>query len=856
MQLKFTMSHVRTPRVHFLTLTLCLTGSGSILGLLPACNGSEPGPGDGDCEGALNCACYGNDTCNGELVCVLDICEDPDGGEGGADGDGDDEGEGDGDGSGGGDGDGDGDGTGDGDGSGGIQGSGGRGSGGASDPGSGGNGTGATQGGDPIEFDDPLAGTLSAKTAALYSASNSVEHSCISTEEGQIYCWGNNNAGQLGNGTDVGSTTPVQVSDIETAEKVVTGAGYSCALLSDGSVRCWGDNNYYHLGTGDLVDAWEPVTPTGLEDVVDIAARSSHSCAVREDGDVLCWGWNGPHLGYTGIGPVPKVVPGLAGDALAVAVGGAFSCALIDGGAVQCWGDNGSGQLGHGDAADDESRSPVSVVGIDSAVALSSGASHTCALIDDGTVWCWGSGYDHQLGKNAGTHSYAATRVIGIDDATSVGLGLRHSCATRANGKVSCWGRNDYGEAGSGTTTTVLRPWDTVAGIDDAVSVWAGTNSTCAVLDGGAVQCWGSNESGRLALGDLPYALVHRTPTGFMQGGTWFAPYEARSLPSANDIQQIVAASHRTCLLRTDGSVACWGDNADDLIGDGSFNPVLTPTAVSILTDVAQLADFGSGQICARKKSGVVQCVGIGVKPVRFDNAIDLTHGYDFGCAIVDSRAVSCFGNDFAHTHTLSRGAIAVSAGSNHMCAALDGSSVHCWGFFDEASLGSNQTGLYGAPHEPSTVEGVQDALQLAAGLSHTCALLRDGTVHCWGANAEGQLGDGSGVYRRLAADTGLSDISQIASGWYHSCAVTDQGMVYCWGDNASGQIGDDEVGDALAPARVVDINDAVQVSCSMQHSCVLHADGAISCWGNNERGELGDGTKVNSPVPVQVVGL
>ena len=837
------------------TWVLTLTAAG--FALLSACsNETQPGGSDGeggdnsaDCQGDENCACYGNGTCNDELVCISDRCEGVDGADGGATHTGGNEGNEPG--SGGKD-------AGD---SGGADGSnsGGSNTGGSGASGSGGDdsgGNGAAGNGDPIDFEDPLAGNLTAKTVSLYTATTSTGHGCIGSEEGEIYCWGFNGSGQLGNGTDVGSSTPVQVSDISTAEKVVTGEAHSCALLSDGTVRCWGDNNYYYLGTGDQVDAWEPVEPSGLTDVIDIATRSSHSCAVQQDGEVLCWGFSGEHLGYSGIGSVPKVVTGLAGNAQAIAVGGAFSCALIEGGSVQCWGSNSAGQLGHDDNADDASQSPVDVVGVDGAVALSSGSSHICALIDDGTVWCWGAGTSHQLGKNSGTNSYAPTQVVGLDDAASVSAGLQHTCAARDNGTVSCWGKSDYGEAGTGTTATVLRAWDVMQGIDNAVEVYAGTFSSCAVLEGGAVQCWGDNQNARIALAsDLEFTRVHRTPAGFLQGGEWYAPYDPQFPPAAGDIVQIEAASHRTCVVRAGGEVDCWGNNSDDLIGDGSTDPVFVPTSVNTLSEVTHLSDFGGGQMCARKSDDSLQCLGSGSPPTRLNNAIAVTNGYDFGCAVVGSLAVQCWGNDFAHTHTLSRGAVDVTAGSNHMCAVLNDGTMHCWGFFDEASLGSNQPGLSGLPYEPSTVEGVSDAVKAAAGLSHTCALLSDGHVMCWGANTDGQLGDGTGTYRRLAVDVGLSDVTHISSGWYHSCAVSD-GAVYCWGDNASGQIGDDGIGDALAPVQVVGITDGVQVTCSQQHSCALHEDGSVSCWGNNERGELGDGTQVSSPVPVQVEGL
>ena len=245
-----------------------------------------------------------------------------------------------------------------------------------------------------------------------------------------------------------------------------------------------------------------------------IALGEGHSCIMLTGGTVKCWGYNlygqlgNGTLGSGTDSPTPVDVSGIT-TAASIALGAYHSCALLTDGTVKCWGRDHKGQLGNGDETTADSATPVDVSGITTATSLAPGGSqpnyHSCALLTGGTVKCWGSGYYGQLGNEiTGTTADSATPVdvTGITTATSIAVGGQFSCAVLTDGTVKCWGENIYGQLGNGTTTpqTSTTPVD-VSGITTATSIALGHAHACALLTDGAVMCWGYNDKGQLGDG-------------------------------------------------------------------------------------------------------------------------------------------------------------------------------------------------------------------------------------------------------------------------------------------------------------------------------------------------------------------
>jgi len=345
----------------------------------------------------------------------------------------------------------------------------------------------------------------------LWPGSVPAYHSCAVLNDNSVKCWGNNIFGSLGDGTTTTRLTPVSVSGISNATAVGLGRGHSCALLSDGSIKCWGANPDGRLGDGTSTHRYTPVSVSGISNATAIAVGSDHSCALLSDGSIKCWGYNG--YGQLGNGTTtnsstPVSVSGIS-NAIAIAVGGNHSCAIVIdeyGNRIYCWGRGSDGQLGNHSFSHRSTPVTISQYEITTAVAISLGGNHSCAMISDGRAKCWGDNRFGQLGLGTSFDGSTPDRYSPITvwelayDVVDIGLGENHSCAVLNDNSVKCWGWNSYGRLGDGTTTDRNIPVS-VLGISNATAVSSGWIHSCALLSDNSVKCWGSNANGQLGDG-------------------------------------------------------------------------------------------------------------------------------------------------------------------------------------------------------------------------------------------------------------------------------------------------------------------------------------------------------------------
>ena len=683
--------------------------------------------------------------------------------------------------------------------------------------------TGFGQPGDPTYFWSSVPTSVAGLASGNRMVSAGGYHACVLTSGGGVKCWGDNDYGQLGDGTTDWGYYPVDVANLTSGiQAIVAGGMYTCALTDNGGVKCWGKNGSGRLGDGTTEDRYSPVDVSGLATGVrSIAAGLMHTCALTNAGGVKCWGDNEfGQLGNnsTNQSSVPVDVSGLSGGVTAIAVGDFHTCALTNSGGVKCWGDNEFGQLGDGTGA--QSSLPVDTLDLSSGInAISAAWGHTCALTSSGSMKCWGDNEFGQLGDGTTTQRNSPVDVIGLDSAArTMDTGDFHTCAI-ADTQVMCWGDNGSGQLGDGTLVASSIPVDTNELDAGAIAATSGLEYACALTSAGGARCWGRNDVGQLGNGTT------------IQSST---PVDVTGL--AGSSKAISAGLSHACALTSGGGVKCWGDNYAGQLGNGTSTGSSTPVDVVGLASGVSAISAGNAYTCALTSAGGMKCWG----------SNDIGQLGD-GTTIQSSVPVDVFG--------LNSGVRAIAAGYTHTCAVTAAGSVKCWGLNGNGELGDGTTNdsLF-----PVDVVGINNGVDaISVGVWHSCILTSVGGVKCWGGNPSGQLGDGTTNDSLTPVDVlGLtSGAATVAVGGYHSCALTTNGSVICWGNNWTGQLGDGTHQFNPIPTVVTGFESGAKaIEMGDDNSCALTSNGRLKCWGADNRGQLGIGRNTFSTKPVPVV--
>lgn len=351
--------------------------------------------------------------------------------------------------------------------------------------------------------------TITVYPEAVSRVAASSGTNCLQLASGSLKCWGSNANGLLADGSTASvtqSAVPVNATTLSGTFIDVAGgySGHMCALRDDRTVWCWGLGSSGQLGNGFNSTSRTPVQVSNLTNVQSIVGGYRHTCAIKTDGSMWCWGEGGAvGYGQTGNKNVPTQVIGMESGVIGMAAGASYSCAAKSDGSVKCWGANGNGRLG--DGTTNTALSPVNVSGLTNVIAMTGGYDHTCATKSDRTVWCWGARAFGQLGDgpNTGGDQLTPVQVTGLTDAYVLSTGDHHNCAVKLDRTVWCWGKNSDGQIGDGTKANAVVP-KKVLNIDNASSVTAiGYNHTCATKIDGSAWCWGNNGSGQLGNNQL-----------------------------------------------------------------------------------------------------------------------------------------------------------------------------------------------------------------------------------------------------------------------------------------------------------------------------------------------------------------
>lgn len=701
-------------------------------------------------------------------------------------------------------------------------------------------------------------------------------YNCILTEYGDIKCWGYNAFAQLGLGhqNNIGvspgqmglNLKKVNLGTNIKATKVTAGGSFTCALLNTRQVKCWGmgalGNDTYRSNSGQL-DDYIGSTPSHMgdnllpvylgEDVIDISAGGTHMCALLASGKAKCWGNNmQAQLGQednenrgdnTTSHSMTKLTPINFGNnkVLKIFAGPYYTCMILDNGKTKCWGNDSAGNLGQGHRNTAVYYTRLSTVdyldfgtGVD-AYKIYTGSSLSCALMTNGKVKCWGSGY---------LINRAAQNNLG-DEPNEMGDNLPYLDFTAVNTPP--------------TTPTVPNTPETPNAVVKAIAM--NGSSICLAFSAGRVKCMGFNSNGQMGYYSFEYGSLA----------------DLKNVPTHNfgsdfEVAQLSTEGLLYCALSTKGAVKCWGGDFQGSMGQG-YNAggmsvtYFTPKNVDIGPDRAIQVATSPAHSCIVTIKGEVKCWGM-----NFYGQLGIGNKNNIGDDINEMGS-----NLKAVNLGTNLKAIKVVVGGNYTCALLNNYKVKCWGWDSHGALGNNilpSVPSFGGDYigtlpaqmgdnlRPVYLE--EDAVDISSSSTHVCVILASGKAKCWGDNAFYQLGLGDTVNRgNNDTDRAMENLSllnfgsnkvlKILAAGSKSCAILDNGDAKCWGRNYPGNLGQekyDPVSIKLSEVKKLDVGAGNKISTlygSYSNFCALLTSGKLKCWGDRDiidRGYRGVGDK------------
>ncbi len=536
---------------------------------------------------------------------------------------------------------------------------------------------------------------------------------CALASTGAVECWGQANQGELGNGgagvpscvVGLCNPTPQTISGLTIAIDLASdggnaAAGYGyCAVLSTGSVECWGENSSGELGddTESGPDSCTlgacstiPVVVDGVSNAKSIVSTGGGYCAILSTSGVACWGADDLGLGSD----VAETVAGLTGVSTLASDGNGV-CALLGGGAIECWGDDYYGELGDGTDTSQDPAAPVDVTGITNATSVvGNGYVYSdlsyCALLQTGSVQCWGDNSVGELGNGSTTQADAPVDVTGLTDAASLASdGLGYCATLQTTGDVSCWGDDSTGELGNGSTTQSdvpvvaanLTGVSSLSGqfTDDIAEMREGVHlgpleippspgsGYCAVLSDGDAYCWGDDSTGELGVTGTLLG-----PNACGAGTCLDEPTQTRS-----GISSVQGDGVGFCALLTSGGVSCWGDDFWGQLGSSvatSPNAALSASPNTGLVNGQTVGVTGTS-LAVLALGSVVECNDTPDQPsVQLGGVVDAVE--DVGCtgSTFAGLVETTGGGALSATFKVATGTVGPPCGTSYLagCPTLD----------------------------------------------------------------------------------------------------------------------------------------------------------------------------------------
>ncbi len=650
------------------------------------------------------------------------------------------------------------------------------------------------------------------------------DHKCALTESSRLYCWGNNNYGQALL-PHTGSTAIPTLIELQEGIIPVSISGkldHTCLLSYNGAVYCSGYNGYGQLGDGTQNNRYEMVQSIlpSSNPAVQVVAGYHHTCALLESGELRCWGRN--HYGQIGVksnSPTlykyPTTVLDLPVTPMSFDLGYEYTCALLETQTSMCWGNNNYGQLGDGTTVGTSSNghngnhkqtsTSYNSQSFENSLQLSIGYYTSCSIFDTGKVACWGANSNSQMGDGTtSVRHHPHYNQVTVGDETSELL---------------------Y------PVNSPLRISPYVDGINYSVSVspslpfgFALEEDSGAIYHDGYADLNTTHHNLTFTAGEdtvvVPVTITVKESL----------PYPSRVRSHLNGITlldddsmggvvSLSSTKDHVCINQESGMIHCWGDGQHGKLTTNNDNDQNTPQPASTSSSFMPIEDTyyistATEHNCALTNSRQVYCWG---------EAEDYRLGHG---STSDSRIPV---NVPFPNH---RSVQMIATHSSHNCALVDNGDVYCWGNNTDGQIGigykSNDESYPRTSNLPEGSMGVA----ISVGDSFSCAVLGSGNITCWGGNDLGQLGDGTNTNTTSPSTfvtLGQGAIS-VSSGDSHSCAIMQDGRVACWGNNDYGQLGDGTLVDKNTPvyAQLPNAKSAVMIDVGISHTCAVMNDGSL----------------------------
>ncbi|MCL1840111.1 IPT/TIG domain-containing protein, partial [Candidatus Saccharibacteria bacterium] len=714
-------------------------------------------------------------------------------------------------------------------------------------------------------------------TQVAYSSANSYGQAFALDDQGNLYAFGDNRSGHLGDGTTITRALPFQISGGVVASsaltaginiiKIQSSSTFASALDDQGNLYTWGTNAAGQLGNGTTGGSSmlpikisggtiisSPLT-AGVK-IVQVATGSQHQLAIDDQGVLYAWGQGGNgQLGNNDTStnsslPIQISDGAIVGSPLTSninidqATAGYYQSLIIDDqGNVYAMGINGRGQLGIGSTTNAALPTFVNsgaFTPIPPVVTFGGAPCINVAVVSDTEITC-----------TTTTHirGYVDVSVMIEGHTATLSMGYRYLDPHTVTSVTPNFGPDTGGTdvTISGTNFEQDFEWKQIS---------AGFEHTCAISFEDKAYCWGSNWSGQF--GDSTSLNERLIPTAISAGNT--------GLLDGKTVKQISTSNEHTCAIASDDTAYCWGGNGDGQLGDNSYTGHLVPTRISAgntgLLDgktVKQISTEGY-RTCAIASDDTAYCWGT-----------NTSGGIGDGTSVTNRPVPTAI--SAGNTGLLDGKTVKYISTGSHTCAIASDDTAYCWGDNHSGEIGDNTSGT--SRLVPTAISAGNTGLldgktvkQISAGVMHTCAIASDDTAYCWGHNGQGQLGDNTITQRLIptaisAGNTGLLDgktVKHISAGANSVCAIASDGTTYCWGYNGNGELGDNTQTDRRIPTLIsagntglLDGKTVKQISVGYQHACAIADNNHSYCWGGNWEGRLGDGTDDERLIPTSV---